>query len=1699
MRRKKSVKMRGGGEGYMPGVEINGISSFVPLDIPGAVLWVKADPAKLVKSTITNYALNLSPTIAKNILQQYKSNPEEEVITEIQSDVPTQPNSLIRLELSTDMPIGFPKFVTKPGTLDVIDMSNLMDPVSNQKQTYKLTTKTPVKVDPDFSSWIISKNVTIAYVSIIDNIVLSTSYISEPSVPQVLPTAEFSEVIVFSRKVTEDEAKQMDGYIAYRKNEQYLLDINHPYLPAIESLPFMNAIATQIQTTEASLKGELSSFDSSVDNYKASLPTDPILDKAAPLKEKAAAALKQISELRKNFTKAALLSRKKGTETPDSVFQSMGELSLYSPPLTADIFAKKLADYSGVLQELQVYITSLGTVDEVVAKAKIHNNQSDQEQQLIAAQNVEELQYTQLQTQSSQVYMALRKRSTEIDVAGSAQYAAMISDLTKQIKVMADAFQYYAKDIESRWNSMVANFTTIDTQMSSGTWLTYVPSLDTSVISEVKRGNAAYSIQYTDSYLNKIQILYEQLRNQIKSGDFAYVKGEVLYYSVTMANFNTNLIAKKVNPVCKKTFLIYFKNMYKRVETYVKEFDSFYPVFTEAITTLSGILAWNRQNKQAAKLDKSFPISLVPAYLLTIKERYIREVNKHDASLTMIEYVITNADGTLLYGESEEKEVQLLFPSLENLHRHEQDMFFKRKTPFTDETGNPVYEKYTILEPYAKTASILDAIPLTQTLPRFFQIVSTLYEIPRSATNGICELSIESPQKPILLPKYALAPGSFFICANVGKLALQIQIPGFPEDMIDVLGPAEICMYNYTGPVTNTSTYYGRFWWSSNHLAYDMLRDTPRSTLCSKVTEFSKYIFMRTETDPLFDKDGFLVEAVPDATGTLYDIDDVYHSNPYMITVGTELHLSELVIHPEWSEQMLIRPKFDELYVIMEPATGLAVFCSSAGIPAIGEFGLCKYVMTPMLHIQDTIKTRGAYKDPIEIQLNPTATIVQYGAIPVILSFDSVFRSIFVKPMVTTGTVVNYIFINSAGYPFVAPTNTYIQVENPMPTPPYLVFYTDSVKQVHAYIPKHQEPPVPNATTLSVAPYSYNDITIDREQAIDKNTGAILSYRFSVNKSYIQSVLATVETKYDYCRTLPFAETRSTLALLQQSYTDIEKLQAEFLTYSESIGTIQLKQMSPTPDKQLKITIDTLDLKMKEIIEKVFASFTKATRAIEFFTKILDVVESIKKSVKHLRDVVFIENEKSILAVQGILRGDSNPDLSKLLSQMVTLKMDFESRLKTLEANIMSMPNVLANLDEWIQNQRLMIKKEYDVRRQITQIETTHTVDLYVKRMLNDSASTASEIQGVRTKADAYLAYKKAIALWLGVYPNQTEMYDYTLEIPKPVTGKPFKGYSISFPIFDELSNPSFSRDWESLVNTVELSDSLRSKITNDLIAPTKAFIGANTAFYTNADDTASIPTMDSLQGKQVDELKTILAASNTAMNALMGGAISNEVLLHPIFDKYESIRSDLRTELQAILQGHATHIQSLWITITGQSMAIQTNLQILQPYLTADQKVTADSILTSIDDVMTPDITQKVQGVQQSMKIPGFYTSISYMKMITLQGDYNILTTSLKSLQIKYDPIQAQLDSLQEAVLVNLQESVETARTNLKTSIQSAQVKLSASIGDNSALQTLLTTIQPKADALEGKDLKTIADCIGVVNVINDLNTQIQALLGSG
>lgn len=1694
---KKIKKMRGGGDGYMPGIDVNDVSEFSPANVPDLVLWVTADPTKLVYSTIQDYVLNFPPSIANHILDVYKTKLSEKVIVEINSNLSSPPNSLVRLELDTESAVGFPNFVTRTGALDIIDMSNLLDPSSKEKQIYKLATKSSVGLSPDFSSWIEGKNVKIEYIDLIEKIVLSTPYFENPTTTLVengvaaIPTAEFSEVIVYSRKLTDDEVATLDGYMAYRKNEQYLLKSDNPYFPSIDYLPFLQEIAKQIQETEHSLKLELDSFDKSVSEYRAKLPDDPILDSANSTKGNAVAALKEISDLRKNITRGGLLSRKRGTETVESVFQSMADLSLYTPALTQEIMSSKIAEIAVTQQKLDAYMKSLGSVDEVKTRVDAQNSENDQIKQMTAAQNLEQLHHAQTQTHLREVYSDLRKKSDEINALGSTYYNSLVNDFTKQVKTMNDAFQYYAKDTESRWNTLMEQFNAVDSQISSQTWLNYIPSLDTSVVSENKRGDAVISIQYTDSYLNNIQSLYEQIRNQIKEGDFAFIRDEIVYHAATLTKFYKTLQEKKVNPLCKKTFLPFFKKTYQSVESYANEFDIFYSVFTDALSTLSTTLSWNQQNKQAAKITKSFPIATTYKYSKIVNEYFIRKVNRYDNTMTMIEYILTYANGTILYDESEEKNIHLFFPSLERVSKHDQDMFYTKKTPFIDSDGHAMYIKYTILDPYETTVSILDALPERSVLPRSFHVVDSMYELVRQYANGIYELSVESPQRPILLPKYAMKVGSFYICVNVGKLPLHLQISDY---CIDTLGPGEICMYNYVGTEPN---YYGRKFWNPTRIAYDTLLDVPRSSICAKITELSKYIYMSTEKVPLFDKNGFLIEVNPDNSGNVYDLDDVYHSRPYLVSVGDEKHLSDLSIHTEWGEKMVIGNSSLTVAVSTETATGFPVFCSGEGMAGIDEFGYCKYVLTPMLHMHDSIRTNGSGADPIHIQLNPTRTTVQHGMIPGILSFQLIFRSMFVKPINQN----QYIFINSSNYPIVSPKSTYIAVDNASLTPPYLVFYVDLVKQIHAHIPKNTDPVVPNTTGLSVSSCSFIDISKKRQELSDRNFGVILSHRFKVDKNYIKHLLAVIETKYEYCKTYEFDETRDTLSLLQQFYTEIEICLQDFSGYSSNINALEIKQTTGPTNKQIKLAIDTIDVNMKNILQKVFSSFTKADNAIQFFTKIIQSIDSIKKSVKRLRDVISVENEKSLMEIQGQIQKDkqiqgnpSSSDLSEVLNSMINLKVDFEKRLQTLEKNMDNVPKFLVDVDTWIQNQNILINKNYDVRRQIIETVNTNLVDVYTKRIKKTSSSTLSEIKQIHNKATDYLSYKKTIALWLEIWSVQADTLDYSKRPLQPASDSPFKGYSIAFPVFEEISNPLITRDWKSLLDNTGISDSLLSRISLELIIPIQKFVASHTDFYNVTNDIDSIPTIESLENTPTDNLKTILTQSRVTMDGLVANAITVEAELSPIFENYKKIRSDLRAEFQTMLEDRATRIQQAWTDITGQKTAIQTSVEILQEYFTSDQETTANSILQSMDEIIKPDIFQRVENIQQSVKTPGFYTNIPYIKMGQTVNEWNDLISSLKDTENQLHPIQTQFNTLQSDMLANLQTSIATAKSRINDSIVAAKVKYE---NTDVSLQILENTIQPKVDAMIKQPTDTISDCIAVNTNIQEINNELLRLNG--
>ena len=249
----------------------------------------------------------------------------------------------------------------------------------------------------------------------------------------------------------------------------------------------------------------------------------------------------------------------------DSVFESMAKLSLYDPPLTQDIFQKKLGDLTGVVNEIQAYIQSISSLDAAKQSAIEQNDRSNQQQQIVAAQNLEELAEVQLQQQLAKFYLDLRKKSNTINSVGDNFSKALTSEFISQIKPIHDTFQYYAKDIDYRWNQLQSKYAILTTQINSGTWLTYVPSLDNSIASSVTRGSVVFSIQYTDPYLNSIQTLYEKIRNQINEGDLVYMKEECFRIASSIKKFYNELSDNKINPICKKTFVPYFKGAYKKI------------------------------------------------------------------------------------------------------------------------------------------------------------------------------------------------------------------------------------------------------------------------------------------------------------------------------------------------------------------------------------------------------------------------------------------------------------------------------------------------------------------------------------------------------------------------------------------------------------------------------------------------------------------------------------------------------------------------------------------------------------------------------------------------------------------------------------------------------------------------------------------------------------------------------------------------------------------------------------------------------------------------------------------------------------------------------------------------------------------------------------------------------------------------------
>ena len=210
-------KQRGGGTGYLPGIPVNNIETFLPTSIPDIALWIKAEGKFLKEETVQSYSNKQSYFIKEKLIEQFGNSLNTRVITEIVSDTPNSPNSLIPLNIDTSLLTVFPTLREINNELDAINISNYKEPVTGKIHKIQLITKRPVSINESSSVYSISHGVKITQNMITNQIMTSVEIVEQPVVnpnpdikyiseshpnynpleASIIPTAEISEIILY--------------------------------------------------------------------------------------------------------------------------------------------------------------------------------------------------------------------------------------------------------------------------------------------------------------------------------------------------------------------------------------------------------------------------------------------------------------------------------------------------------------------------------------------------------------------------------------------------------------------------------------------------------------------------------------------------------------------------------------------------------------------------------------------------------------------------------------------------------------------------------------------------------------------------------------------------------------------------------------------------------------------------------------------------------------------------------------------------------------------------------------------------------------------------------------------------------------------------------------------------------------------------------------------------------------------------------------------------------------------------------------------------------------------------------------------------------------------------------------------------------------------------------------------------------------
>jgi hypothetical protein len=1585
----KIKNQRGGAKNS--GEDVNSISQFRPSSIPGLALWIKINPESIVRKTIQEYINEQSIAIQDDLQNNFKDRLTESVITEILAT--DRKNSLIRFDLDSAISLSFPEYIADPNGLDVISMKFDKASADGLAHPFKLANSQLIQLDTNYSMWSISTNVNYNYSPSLSKLVI------EPNLKNYIlqRNSNFSEIIVYSRELSPIEKEQLEGYVAYVKNEQYLLPFHSRYLPDMSYIPSLTPIYSSLEDRKTALSELLKNFNTILNKYRSTHSTDSRYTSEPIYRGRITDDFDDISIIQETFSKGALLSKKRRNDTLDAIYTSINELKISTVPFTPEYFANKIAELAQRFKELETYLDSFKQFDIVPDPVAV---QIAEQQDAMNAVNTEEIfQETQLEIEASRFYQGLRVRSDEISMLGASLYEPLFKSFENKVLVYWNAVDYSNKHVINANNILLSSFKLVDQQIQSKEWLKYIPTIDISE-SDVKiRGGLPYSIQYRDSYLNAIQSTYEKVRNQLNEGDIAFIHKSVELKSAEIKTIYTASQNKLIQPVCSKTIIPHCKQIYEKINAYLAVFDPLVETLTQSIDMLNKALNSSKMYNTAPALEMIPVIPTDNAFLDDCNPVYMRKVNRSDASLTRIEYIVTDTEGNIIETTTPEGDIDItyIFPSFSKMDFSREDNMYFLYYPYKNDLGQPVKQELKILDPLP-IMSIIDSIPEYRRPKYWFHKGTNLFEISREQENGIHQFVIEYAQYPIQLPKYAIKVGSYFLIQNVGYLPFQVQNPGYPDDTIDTIGSNESMLYIYSGPSDALGTnYYGRVVWRNGYVPWDTLLNCPRSAYSVFVKELNFSIYVRDTLEPICDTDGYFIKANTTAKGLTYDIDDVYHANPYSVNTLKEMHLSELIVD-RGKCKMTIRSTDPQIWAIKDITTGLPVLCNSNGSPGINEYGYCKFVKTPMLLVDGVVKVRGAFGD-ITVSLAETLQIEQLGVLEPFLRFETVYRSKFVQPY-TNNDKKTFIFLNLSKHPIISPKKKLIEPANWSLMPPHEVSYSDlSDNNKYAYIFNDSKSFEGLDPGTEIYPYISEKGALRQIEMVKAST--IIVNRYITNKSYILDCLEYIKGAYKNIQALGQSAGEGALSVLQTENATIQKNLVDYKTYESSVQLVKDGLTKKVIDEQLKITIDMLDIKMRDIIQSVWKTFNTINETIEFFNQIVKDLKNVEDAAEKLRTTTMVEIEKQVGSVQLIYQNDAKdlkttgaPEFDRLLKLAIKHKLDFIKNLSALELSIRQKPEDSTNFPNWIQQQQIQIKQLNDIAIKVRTIELTDVPRVFKARENIRRNLYLQKIKESVAQMDSYINYRDRMVAWLGLTDNP----EYVEAAPIQVSGPPpVKGLSIDLVVFNELQNPSVERDW---VGTTPESI---QKIRMELLIPLEVLKANHKPALTGFQKDSRLSKVGSFDLMNTDGVRIILDDIRLKLQTMTNQLIAFETDLIPIFKAYESIRTDLRKDLKTDLLNTVQTIQTRWIAVTGKRTAIQTTIQAggKTPEINAD-------ILAKLEEIF--EIEPMILDILKGVTIPTYYDTMLYYSLKNEKQRHIDISKSLDTLEVN---VQKESDRL--------------------------------------------------------------------------------------